>query len=62
MMNIFSVILSYLKSYPHLTESFHYSFLKLIQMKGNEELLHVLNSPLVDKLNFINQYMVQSEM
>ena len=31
-------------------------------MKGNEELLHVLNSLLADELTVINQYMVQSEM
>ena len=31
-------------------------------MKGNKELLAVLNSLLADELTVINQYMVQSEM
>jgi len=31
-------------------------------MKGNKELLTVLNSLLADELTVINQYMVQSEM
>jgi len=31
-------------------------------MKGNEELLHVLNSLLADELTVIKQYLVQSEM
>ena len=31
-------------------------------MKGNEELLNVLNSLLADELTVINQYMVQSEI
>jgi bacterioferritin len=31
-------------------------------MKGNEELLHLLNSLLIDELTVVNQYMVQSEM
>ena len=35
---------------------------KLTQMKGNIELLTVLNSLLADELTAINQYMVHSEM
>jgi bacterioferritin len=31
-------------------------------MKGNKELIHVLNSLLADELSAINQYMVHSEM
>ena len=31
-------------------------------MKGNKELIAVLNSLLADELTVINQYMVQSEM
>ena len=31
-------------------------------MKGNKELITVLNSLLADELTVINQYMVQSEM
>jgi len=36
--------------------------IKTHKMKGNKELLTVLNSLLADELTVINQYMVQSEM